>query len=90
MRTVILDGTVICDREGLHDALKARLELPEWYGRNLDALYDCLTDMRDGVEIQLINRRELDKNLGAYAGRLEQVLRMAAQENKGLSVVFLE
>ena len=26
------------------------LALPKWYGRNLDALYDCLTDLRPNRE----------------------------------------
>jgi RNAse (barnase) inhibitor barstar len=27
------------------DAIGAVLSFPPWYGRNLDALYDCLTDL---------------------------------------------
>ena len=37
-----LNGNDITNREQLHDALSEALELPEWYGRSLDALYDCL------------------------------------------------
>jgi len=29
--------------ENVHDWLKQELSLPEWYGRNLDALWDCIT-----------------------------------------------
>ena len=39
---VFLNGNDITNREQLHDALSEALELPEWYGRSLDALYDCL------------------------------------------------
>ena len=42
---VILDGNLILDREMLHDVLAEELHLPVWYGRILDALYDCLTVM---------------------------------------------
>ena len=42
---VFLNGNDITNREQLHDALSEALELPEWYGRSLDALYDCLTDL---------------------------------------------
>ena len=48
-----LNGNDITNREQLHDALSEALELPEWYGRSLDALYDCLTDLsvlRDAAE----------------------------------------
>ena len=43
---LILNGELILNRETLHDILSSKLTLPEWYGRNLDALYDCLTDLR--------------------------------------------
>ena len=47
MTHIVLDGSAIRDREGLHALLAERLSLPEHYGRNLDALHDCLTDKRD-------------------------------------------
>ncbi|MBQ8083219.1 MAG: barstar family protein, partial [Clostridia bacterium] len=31
--------------EGLHAVLKEAFEFPEYYGGNLDALHDCLTDI---------------------------------------------
>ena len=46
MYTCILDGKLIKDREMLHGILAAQPEFPDWYGRNLDALHDCLTDMQ--------------------------------------------
>ncbi|MCR4886133.1 MAG: barstar family protein [Clostridiales bacterium] len=30
-----------------HVALAAALDFPEYYGKNLDALHDCLTDLDD-------------------------------------------
>ncbi|GGG65439.1 barstar family protein [Paenibacillus radicis (ex Gao et al. 2016)] len=29
--------------QNVHDWLKQELSLPEWYGANLDALWDCVT-----------------------------------------------
>ena len=40
MTTVVVDGGLMTSREAAHDLLAARLGLPEYYGRNLDALYD--------------------------------------------------
>lgn len=39
-----LIGPVTNQAEAL-DAIGAALSFPAWYGRNLDALYDCLTDL---------------------------------------------
>ncbi|MEI7447258.1 MAG: barstar family protein [Burkholderiales bacterium] len=33
------------DKAGTMAALAAGLALPDWFGANLDALYDCLTDL---------------------------------------------
>ena len=46
MKQVILDGSAITTRTQFHDAVAQQLQLPEWYGRNLDALYDCLGEVR--------------------------------------------
>ena len=43
---IILDGRTIDSRETLHQRLFELLHFPAWYGRNLDALHDCLTDLR--------------------------------------------
>ena len=53
MKRVELLASQMTDKEALHDVLARELELPEWYGRNLDALYDCLTELKD-VELVLI------------------------------------
>ena len=42
--TIKLDGSLMIDRDALHDYLKLRLDLPDYYGKNLDALYDILTE----------------------------------------------
>ena len=41
----VLDGSSVGSREVLHRTLAAGLRLPDWYGGNLDALHDCLTDI---------------------------------------------
>lgn len=39
-----LAGPVTSKAEAL-DAIGGALDFPAWYGRNLDALYDCLVDL---------------------------------------------
>ena len=62
-------------------ALSEALELPEWYGRSLDALYDCLTDLSVPTTIHMENWPEED-----YMQRALAVLRDAAEENELLQV----
>ena len=70
-----LNGNDITNREQLHDALSEALELPEWYGRSLDALYDCLTDLSVPTTIHVENWPEED-----YMQRALAVLRDEAEE----------
>lgn len=54
MKTIELDGKLI-KKEG-HDYLKEMFNFPDYYGKNLDALYDCLTDIGVETEVRLLNK----------------------------------
>ncbi|WP_459537679.1 barstar family protein [Methanobrevibacter sp.] len=54
-----LDGKLI-KKQG-HDYLKEALNLPDYYGKNLDALYDCLTEIE--CEIELVNADEVESDI---------------------------
>lgn len=73
MEFIIIDGTRMTSIEETHRYLARTLRLPPYYGHNLDALHDCLTDLGRNVWIILINGDALDKNLGEYAVALRRV-----------------
>lgn len=54
-----LDGNFIRDRG--HDYLAEALNFPDYYGKNLDALYDCLSEI--DCEIVLVNASAVDKDI---------------------------
>lgn len=56
-----LDGHKI--KEYSHEYLIKTLDLPDYYGRNLDALYDCLTDICEDTEIHLFNSNDVSLDL---------------------------
>ncbi len=62
---VYLDGRALDSREALHQALSALLAFPAYYGKNLDALHDCLTDLSDpaGPEARHFAARAHEKGL---------------------------
>ena len=61
MKIVKIDGKLI-KKEG-HDYLKEVFDFPDYYGKNLDALYDCLTEIGIETEIQLINKDFVSNDL---------------------------
>ncbi len=87
MVDMVLDGAAVADRAQLHEILARELPLPPWYGKNLDALFDCLTDLREETVIRLLHPAALSAALGPYAAALERVLRRAQEENPCLRLV---
>ena len=74
----ILDAGRVSDRPSLHTELQTVLELPGYYGRNLDALYDCLTDFEEPVTLLIVDSGLLSERLGDYAGNFLKTLSDAA------------
>ena len=55
--TVYLDAKKMTEKEEAHKYLKHIFEFPEYYGENLDALYDCLSEIK-GLKIVIVNSAE--------------------------------
>ena len=67
MPTAYLNGAAIPDRVALHDALTKQFQFPAHYGRNLDALYDLLTERpEDAYRVEIENAAALEEHLGGY------------------------
>ena len=88
MMITTMEGGNIRTRDELHDALIRALNLPTWYGRNLDALYDCLAALKQDTELRLLHPYRLEEALGGYARSLISVLRDAAAENPHFRVTL--
>ena len=56
MKTVYIDFTDIGDYDDFYAQLKEKLTLPEFFGDNLDALYDSLTGFVElPLHIEFVN-----------------------------------
>lgn len=84
--TVELKGSVMTNRGAMHAYLQQQLQLPSYYGKNLDALFDLLTERREPTEIIVTEWSELEVQLGGYAAALIDTLYDAARENPALSI----
>lgn len=83
MKQITLDGNILADIAQVHDYIKEMLDFPEYYGKNLDALFDCLTDL-DNVEITIT----VPEEDGAIFQKVLRVFKAANRENDGLTVNF--
>lgn len=73
-----------CDYLGeVHKIIKEQLNLPEWYGCNLDALRDCLTGiMQAPANIKIVFRPDKKSTLALSdeIQRIIEVFKEAADE----------
>lgn len=64
----LLEGSNMLSEYELHIEIKEKLELPIYYGENLDALWDCLTGWIDlPIEVEWKDYDLVEDSLGDYA-----------------------
>ena len=88
LRLVRLDPEVLFDKESIALYLKKELDLPAWFGGNLDALADVLSEISEETAFVV----EITSLPAFYAeGRPKKALKVisrAAQENPHLHLYF--
>jgi len=90
METIVIDGEKMLNRREAHDYLTQALHLPDYYGRNLDALYDLLTERETPTRIMIEHGNTLLSWLGDYGQALIQTMIDADRANPALEVLFAE
>lgn len=87
IKEIVLDGRQMTDPEATHHYLAKMLDFPDYYGKNLDALYDCLTDIDSHTALVLEHTGAMRAALGDYAPKLLATLQDAAERNTCLDLV---
>ena len=83
-----LDGTVLESKEELHNTVFYQLALPDYYGRNLDALWDVLSTWSVPLCIEVTHTELLKRHLADYADALLELLHDAAAENNTITLII--
>jgi|GEM_PF-2212563 len=78
MNEIILDGKLMEDSP--HEYIKNQLEFPDYYGANLDALYDCLGD--------LYKKTIIIKNSDLVEEKLLETFKDANEENPDINLIL--
>ncbi len=87
MQQYILDGRRMRDRASAYRVIRQTLGFPDWFGENLDALWDCLGEMEPGTVVVLTHTRALLDAMGPTGEKLLACFRDAA---KTYDLTFLE
>ncbi len=65
MRTYTIDGKNFDGVETFYDEIARVCAFPDYFGRNLDALYECLIDIDDEMLIVWKNNKKSKQELSA-------------------------
>lgn len=86
MKEIRLNGNKMLNKASTHAYLKQKLTLPDYYGENLDALWDCLAADFSLKKIIIHNPAAIIEQLGSYGESLIELLQEVAKENEYIQV----
>lgn len=86
MKDVTLNCEEMTSKEATHTYLAMKLDFPNYYGKNLDALWDILSTVSEPLRIKLLNEEKLKVYLGDYGQSLLDVLNEAAEFNEKIII----
>ncbi len=69
MSKYILDASRFHDEVSFYEELALIFELPSYFGKNLDALYDCLSEMGEPLEVTWRNHQKSKQDFSNIPGR---------------------
>jgi ribonuclease inhibitor len=84
MKRIKLDGKKMTDRKTAHEYIASKLSFPDYYGKNLDALADCLSEIGEDTQIKLINADVFINNLAPQHKGFIKVFTDIAKSNPHL------
>ena len=83
MKNVVIDCNQLSERDEAHRYLAEIFGFPDYYGKNLDALFDCLSEQ---CECRIILKNEESKASNGYGAKVIEVIKDAVQANPNLSL----
>ena len=83
---IILDGYMMQTKQDAHTYIQNTLFFPDYYGKNLDALFDLLTENRKQITIRIEHCNAIITSLGAYGTALLETFAEAAEQTPALTV----
>ncbi len=83
-----IDLKGVITRDEFHDKLKKELPLPGYYGHNLDALFDILTEQGEEWNVIFYNSKDMKLEMPEYYDSLKRMCERAVADCDGLKVRF--
>ena len=90
MTEFVIDLKDIYSPDELHARIAQIIPVPDYYGANLDALHDVLSEQSEGWVIVFSSASVPETTMGKYMKNLRRMCAAAAEENEGLLRVVFE
>ena len=87
-REIVLDAGQIMNKVSMSAYMREILPLPEYFGNNLDALHDALSEIDEDVVFLLTQDNVRRICSSTYAYRVLLVISDAAEENRHINILF--
>lgn len=88
MREYLVDLTQVDSKREFHKAVAEGIELPEYYGNNIDALHDVLMEITEETQITFRDFAGFSDRCSHYANSVEAMLMDLTVENEKVIVIF--
>lgn len=88
MQEVYINGRDFESPEEVHEFLAEKLDFPDYYGKNLSALYDVLTELGEDTRIILDLSDVEEDSMIEMLERMAEVMTDAADANDYLEILI--
>ena len=89
MKIIVIDFSKCKYPMDLHNEIREKLDLPEWYGNNLDSLWDMLTGfIETPIEVTVIYKPEnkMAENLKESVLKVIETFKEASEEDEEIKI----
>ena len=81
-----IDLSEVYEPADFHRKLSEAMPLPDYYGNNLDALYDVLSGIGESCVMQFQHMEQMEGRLPEYVGKIKRVFFDLMSENENIKV----
>ena len=90
MRKITIDCAAFHSAAEFHAYIRDLMSFPAYYGANLDALHDCLTELSEDTEVDMVDSIGIPGEMRYLICKIVSVFSRAAVENPHLTFHVLD
>ena len=88
MKVLFIDGEKVESFSQLCDLFAQTFDFPDYFGKNLDAIHDCLSEKTEKMGVIVVNAGSLEKALCRRAKGFFKLLRALEEEQEGFYLLI--